>query len=113
MNRPIIPKHSPHRDRKLLDLAHRLNECTNCIQWVVEGLEPAHSNWSTHGKGGAMKSDDWAHAALCHECHVWLDQGAGPDPTGIWTDKDKREMWRYAHDRTMRAYWTRGWVRVA
>lgn len=109
----MIPKHSPHRDRKLLDLAHQLHECTNCGHYIPEGLEPAHSNWSTHGKGASRKADDWAHAGLCNTCHSWLDSGSGDDPTGIWKDTEKREMWRYAHDKTMRAYWVQGWVRVA
>lgn len=104
---------SAHRDRALLDLAHKLHDCTNCGRFVTEGLEPAHSNWSTHGKGGMRKADDLFHCAVCHTCHSWLDQGIGTDPSGIWQDTEKREMWRYAYDRTQRAYWLNGWVRVA
>ncbi len=100
-----------HRNRKLLDLAHRINDCTNCGRWS-EGCEPAHENGIEAGKGFGIKSHDHRHAALCHACHAWLDQGSGDDPSGDWCFLDKAEMWNRAHKRTYDIYWGNGWLTV-
>lgn len=68
-----------YRNRKLLDCAHIMHDCTIqipgvCRGYSVEGLEPAHGPKSWLNGGGAHKSDD-VFAAACHECHVELDQG--------------------------------------
>lgn len=104
-----------NRSRKLLDLAHRLNECTNCDAWASEGLEPAHENSISAGKGFGIKSQDNRHAALCNRCHRWLDQGSGPDPSGVYTGTkdEKRQMWIRAHLRTYDEYFRRGFLKVA
>lgn len=103
----MIHKDTAIRDRKLLDLAHRLNECTHCGRYVPEGLEPAHSNQHIHGKGAGRKAHDQWHAALCHECHVALDQGRG------MSREEKAAMWEQSHIKTMNEYWRRGWIKVA
>ena len=113
--RATFQDHAPYRDRRLLDLAHKVTCCTNCRMWV-EGCEPAHGNGVTMGKGIASKASDNLHAAICHECHAWLDQGGnGLDPSGRYqpTREDKRAMWTAAHFVTMTFYWRMGWLTVA
>lgn len=95
-----------NRSRKLLDLAHRVQECTNCGRWSEHGCEPAHENGIEAGKGFGIKSHDHRHAALCHECHVAYDQGP-------MSYEEKCELWNRAHKRTYDLYWRNGWLRVA
>jgi hypothetical protein len=105
-----------HRDRRLLDLAHRIQQCKNCERWTDHGCEPAHQNGLESGKGTGIKGQDHRHAALCHECHAWLDQGANrTDPSDrYYANRDgKQAMWTRAHLRTMDHYWSQGWVKVA
>lgn len=67
------------RDRSLLDLAYqfpcliRLPGCEGTVG------EPAHSNQSIHGKGGALKAHDCFHVPGCRSCHRELDQGRTMD----------------------------------
>lgn len=68
-----------YRNRRLLNLAHSINECQIglpdvCAGYSVDGCEPAHGPKSMLGGGGALKSDD-VFAAGCHACHVEIDQG--------------------------------------
>lgn len=58
--------HSNYRDRALLDVVY-LVECTLQIESCCEGGfgEPAHSNQSRHGKGGALKAHDCFVASGC------------------------------------------------
>lgn len=100
-----------YRSRKFLDLAHRVHVCQNCGKWVGtegmdDGCEPAHANWQEYGKGGAMKAHDNFHAAICHDCHVELDQGSG------WTREEKKHVWLMAHLKTMLLYFLKGWLVV-
>lgn len=97
---------SNHRDRKYLDLAHRITDCMNCGQHSP-GCEPAHSNQMRHGKGTSIKAHDVFHAALCHECHRALDSG------GTLSRDSKQTMWQAAFERTLLAYFKNGWLRVA
>jgi hypothetical protein len=104
------------RSRALLNLAHRVNECTNCGRYVPEGMEPAHENGIEAGKGFGNKAHDARHAALCHDCHAFYDQGGtGRDPSGLYTatKADKAEMWLRAHRKTFDLYWERQWLKVA
>lgn len=104
-----------YRNRRLLDLAHKLERCTNCGVVHVGGLEPAHSNLQEHGRGKDEKSDDCFFAALCHACHAWLDFGFGKDPSRLYegTREGKREMFMRAMARTWHALWKVGLVMVA
>lgn len=104
-----------YRNRRLLDLAHRVQQCMNCERWTDRGCEPAHQNGQESGKGIGIKGSDHRHAALCHDCHAWLDQGGKHSPCGQWaaTRDDKQAMWTRAHLRTMDHYWSQGWLRVA
>lgn len=101
-----------YRNRKLLDLAHRVHECQVQIPGVCEGYsahgcEPAHSNQQRHGKGMGLKAADNFHAAACHSCHAELDQGKS-------LSKDlRREIFNEAHERTMALYIQNGWLVVA
>lgn len=105
-----------HRNRSLLDLAHELHDCTNCGRFSPDGLEPAHQNGISAGKGMSIKSGDFLHAALCGACHMWYDRaGIGMDPTERFhpTREEKREMWLAAYFKTANEYWKRGWLTVA
>jgi hypothetical protein len=101
------------RSRKLLDLAHRVNECTNCGKWSEHGCEPAHQNGISAGKGFGIKSHDHRHAALCHACHAWYDQGGKRSPCEMWSSGQKEFMWTAAHMKTMDLYFSNGWLKVA
>lgn len=106
-----IPKRGPYRNRALLDLAHRLQECQLklpgvCVGFSEHGCEPAHSNFHEDGKGGARKADDDRHAAACHNCHAELDQGRS------LTLDEKKEAWNRAHKDTISEYFRRGWLVV-
>jgi len=100
--------HSNYRDRNLLDLAYQL-ECTFQIDGICEGGpgEPAHSNQSRHGKGGALKAHDCFFASGCRSCHRELDQGRR------FTREEKADIWQRAHERTMLQLWQLGLIRVA
>jgi hypothetical protein len=100
-----------HRDRKLLDLAHRLNDCTIqipgvCTGYSAEGLEPAHSNQLRHGRGASFKSHDVFHAAACHACHAELDHGK------TLSRETRADYWQAGFERTLLEYSRRGWVGV-
>lgn len=100
------------RNRKLLDLAHRVTECQVQIPGVCEGhsahgCEPAHSNQIRHGKGFGNKAADYMHAAACHSCHAELDQGRR------FTKDEKAAMFMEAWERTMALYFENGWLGVA
>lgn len=95
-----------YRNRKLLDLAHKVTVCQSC-GGHTEGCVPAHSNWSAIGnKGAGIKADDWAVAALCHPCHMVLDQGRA------LTREQRQEMWQRAFYKTMKLYFENGWLEV-
>jgi hypothetical protein len=101
-----------HRDRNLLDLAHRVNECTLQLPGVCEGYsahgcEPAHANSSRYGKGMSLKAHDCFHAAACHSCHAELDQGRKFD------QETKLDYWQRGFERTMLLYFRNDWVKVS
>lgn len=78
--------------------ACRLIDCQHCGRAAsTNRVVAAHSNWSVHGKGGHIKADDSAVAALCDVCHILtLDQGAS------LSQDARRLMWWLAHIRTVR-----------
>lgn len=64
-----------YRDRKLLDASYQFG-CMLRFPGCEGGAgEPAHSNQSKHGKGGALKAHDCFHIPACRSCHRELDQG--------------------------------------
>jgi len=108
----VIPKPIKYRNRKLLDIAHEIHECTIqipdiCQGYVPEGCEPVHANWgSWSGKGMGTKGHDFLWAAGCHSCHVEIDQGASlPRSSRV-------EYWRTAFIRTQIILWETGKVRL-
>jgi hypothetical protein len=90
-----------YRNRKYLDLAHRITECQVkipgvCQGYVPEGCEPAHSNQQRHGKGKGLKAEDCFYAAACHACHVELDQGKS------LSREEKAHYWQLGYEYTVR-----------
>ncbi|UZB05519.1 DUF1364 domain-containing protein [Xanthomonas citri pv. fuscans] len=94
-----------YRDRDLLDLAYEL-ECQLQLPGICEGGagEPAHSNQSRHGKGGALKAHDCFFASACRSCHRELDQGR------TMSREEKFDVWQRAHERTLLELFRRGLV---
>lgn len=110
----MIAKDPEYRNRKLLDLAHKLTDCQLqlpgiCAMYSEHGCEPAHANnWHpVYGKGGARKAHDIYHCAACHNCHAALDQGKD------LSNKDRQFYWDIGFKRTMLEYLRRGWLKVA
>lgn len=110
----MIAKDPEYRNRKLLDLAHKIQECqlqipVVCIGWSDHGCEPAHANnWRpVFGKGGSRKAHDCYFAAGCNPCHRELDQGKR------FTGEEKFEFWSRGHDRTLLELFRRGYLKVA
>lgn len=96
-----------YRNRALLDLAYQL-QCTVNLPCCEGGIgEPAHSNQSMHGKGGALKAHDCFFASACRSCHRELDQGR------TMNRETKFHVWQRAHNETMLQLWRLGLIRVA
>jgi len=99
-NRPIIQKTHYVRSKAAM-VAARSNPCGNC--GAEDGtIVGAHANWPWANKGGSIKADDVV-ASLCFRCHAWLDQGFGPDPTGVYDSAGdgKETMWLRAFHATI------------
>ena len=78
-NRPIIPKHSHHRSRALLNSA-KYEACTMRSPWCngdKATVVCAHSNLSEDGKGMRIKADDDITVYACSECHRYYDTCKG------------------------------------
>lgn len=87
------------RSTKLRQSAREAPSCFFCDQPNdAEGtrLCLAHSNELRHGRGANHKSNDIFGAILCGACHDLADGRAG----GL-TLSEKRELMRFAHDRTL------------
>ena len=95
-----------YRDRELLDSVYQI-DCQLQLPCCEGGPgEPAHSNQSRHGKGGAIKAHDIFIAAGCRACHRELDQGRS------MSREEKFEVWQRAHERTLLELFRRGIVGV-
>lgn len=96
-----VPKFEYVRDTRYRDACRAL-ACQHCgAAGPAAGVTWAHSNWAEHGKGKSVKASDCFVAALCHDCHGWLDQGKAPAAV-------KRQMWDAAHAKTIREATTLG-----
>jgi len=100
-----------YRNRKLLDLAHDLNNCLFqipgvCIGYSVEGLEPAHSNSIKHGKGAGIKAHDYYFVASCRNCHMAYDSGSQ------FSKPEKQELFLSGWERTISACFELGLIIV-
>lgn len=107
----MFPKDPPHRDRRLLDLAHKLHECQVqvpdvCIGHSPHGCEPAHGDSAADGKGTSRKAHDALHAASCHPCHEAMGHGSR------LSREDREYYWTRGHKRTIVEYFRRGWLEV-
>ena len=102
----MIEKLNNYRNRRLLNLAHRVNECQmktpDCISYVANGCEPIHSDHQEHGKGMGIKSADDKHAAGCHQCHIYYGEKMKKE--------DKFEFICAAIKRTMDYYRNHKWL---
>lgn len=80
------------RSRPLLNLAYSYPCLLRlpCCEGGDAG-EPAHSNQSIHGKGGAMKAHDCFHVPACRACHREFDQGR------TMTREEKGALWNRAY----------------
>lgn len=96
-----------YRSRALLDAVYTV-DCTLRIDGVCEGGrgEPAHSNQSRHGKGGAIKAHDCFVAAACRPCHRELDQGRR------FSRDEKADIWQRGHEATILALFQSGVIGV-
>ena len=105
----LIPKNINYRNRRLLDLAHLINECQfktpACIGYQIHGCEPAHSDFGEHGKSMAMKAADDQHVASCHPCHVWFGEKHKPraELLMIFNKARQRTFDLYAKERLLAA----------
>jgi hypothetical protein len=103
-----ILKTNNYRNRKLLNLAHRVTECQFQIEGVCEGIspngcEPAHSNHYVHGHSMGLKSCDSQHIASCKSCHFHYDAHKLP--------KEKElEFFNAARERTFAYYRKFNWL---
>lgn len=94
-----VPKRTYVRSPALLAAVRQLE----CMHTGRPGpSDPAHSNWSEHGKGKGIKADDNRVAALCREVHRELDQGKK------WSEAERRAIWWDAHVKTVRELLARG-----
>ena len=102
-----------YRNRKLLDLAHRVQDCQfritgHCEGFSVYGCEPAHSNQIRHGKGTGLKAHDYCHVAACRSCHDVYD---GRAPSSL-TKAEKTEYFEQGWEGTLARYFENGWLDV-
>lgn len=91
------PKRDYVRSEPLLAAVRRVPFCSICGRHFAGGerADPAHSNWSGHGKAGRIKADDHRIAAACRlPCHAWID-ASGDD----WFERF--DAWWSGHVRTV------------
>ncbi|HYN54384.1 MAG TPA: hypothetical protein VES38_06740 [Methylotenera sp.] len=97
-----------YRNRRLLDLAHKVTTCMfglpPCIGVSIEGCEPAHSNHSVHGKGYGIKAADDQHVAGCSECHRYYDANKMPRAEAL-------KAFEAGRARTFIFYESQGWLK--
>ena len=93
-----------YRNQKLLETVREF-ECVLC--GAEDGtVVAAHSNQLRDGKGKGIKAHDYRIAALCHRCHMDIDQGHRMNK------QEKEAMWEEAHRKTIGFLFERGklWV---
>jgi hypothetical protein len=93
-----------YRNKKLLELAREL-PCQQCGK--EDGtVVAAHSNQQRDGKGTGIKAHDFRIASLCFTCHTDIDQGS------TLTKDQRREMWEWAHRKTMGEFFLRDLISI-
>lgn len=78
------------------------------IAGVCEGGrgEPAHSNFSRHGKGKSLKAHDCYFAAACRACHREVDQGMR------FSREERIDIWQRAFETTLLMLWQKQLIEV-
>ena len=106
---PIVQKQA-YRNRKLLDLAHDVDNCLFQIPGVCAGYTggcvPAHSNNLEDGKAAGHKAQDFRQVASCVQCHYEYDSGKK------FTKQEKRDFFERGWQRTIAYYFLKGWITV-
>ena len=93
-----------YRNKALLETV-RGSPCQSCGR--DDGtVVAAHSNQLRDGKGRSIKAHDYRIAALCHQCHLELDQGATLGRV------EKMELWEEAHRKTIGWLFEKGHLKV-
>ena len=93
-----FPKSKPYRNKRLL-ISVSMLECQVCGH--PPSSDPAHSNWSHHGKSMSRKADDIFVAAMCRSCHTELDTGSRltkEERQAMWMDAWKKTVKRLVND---------------
>lgn len=102
-----ILKINNYRNRRLLNLAHRVTECQFqspvCKGVSLHGCEPIHSDFSEDGKSMGAKAADHKHAAGCHDCHVWFGEKRLPR-------EELKALFDAARERTFAYYRKFNWL---
>lgn len=95
------------RSRKLRQSAKECPGCQYCYAPNYDGQQLclAHSNELRHGRGAYHKSEEIFGAVLCQKCHDLCDGRCG-----MLSKREKREMHRIAHERTLLWWWTNGYL---
>jgi len=102
------PKKIIYRNRRMLNLAHRVNDCqfqivNVCQGYSAHGCEPAHSNHEEHGHGTGIKAGDDYVVASCRKCHLYYDAHLLP--------KDQEfNLFMRGRNRTMALYQKNKWL---
>ena len=98
-------KQGVYRNRRLLNLAHRVQECQfktpYCTGFQLHGCNPCHSNHQEHGKGVGIKSGDQWHCVGCNACHEAYDNGKL---------ENAKELFLEARARTFALYAKNNWL---
>ena len=101
-----LSKQGVYRNRRLLNLAHRVQECQfktpYCVGFQAHGCNPCHSNHQEHGKGIGIKAGDQWHCIGCNECHAAYDGGKLGDKA--------KELFLAARERTFAYYRKFNWL---
>jgi hypothetical protein len=78
-----------------------LNVVCRWTDWADPTVVPCHSNFSKHGKAGAMKAEHRFSVPGCYLCHCWLDTGPAPYETKVETFDDALTRWQPVRARKM------------
>ena len=91
-----------YRSEKLLKACREL-PCQRC--GIQNGtIVAAHSNQLRDGKGKGIKASDYRVAALCHKCHMEIDQGHN------LTKQQRFYDWDEAHRKTIGELFEGGFI---
>jgi len=76
-----------------------------CQLCGAHGVQVAHSNALSDGKGRGLKAAEWRVAALCPDCHTAIDSGKD------LSKEERRALWLTAHHDTIAQLFALGLVR--